>query len=149
ADIEQSASSRELGISPHGKIALLMGLPLAEILLEAMIQHPNDAPADAIKRLNTHIGPAMQLVQTTASEPVPDAPDGMIVLSHALRCEAREIGALHLLIARDEEESGARHFLAQLSHLLSKATTLRDRNIDLYRLAITDELTGVYNARQF
>jgi len=38
---------------------------------------------------------------------------------------------------------------AQLAHLLAKLSSLQERHNLLQRLAITDELTGLYNARYF
>jgi GGDEF domain-containing protein len=146
---DQSTAGGPLIASQPGKIALLMGLPLAEVLLDAMIHHPHDAPAAAIAALNTRIGPTMRLSQAMPGEPEPAAPDGTIVLSHVVRSENKDVATLHLVIPRDEEESAARHFMAQLAHLFSKATTLRDRHNGLQRLALTDDLTGLYNGRFF
>jgi hypothetical protein len=55
------ARSEPLVSSPPSNVALLMGLPLAELLLEAMLQHPHDTPNAAVKRINERIGPTMQL----------------------------------------------------------------------------------------
>src|SRR4051812_47344551 len=43
--------------APAGRIALLGALPLAEIVLDAMLQHPHDAPEAAIKQINARVGP--------------------------------------------------------------------------------------------
>jgi GGDEF domain-containing protein len=129
------------------RMSILMGLPIANILLEAMIHHPHDAPAAAIKQINSMIGPTMVLSHT-ASAP-PEAPEGSVVLSHQIRVDNQDAGALHLIFPRDEEESSARHFLAQLSDLLGKETFLRDRHNRMQQLAITDELTGLFNGRYF
>jgi len=131
------------------RISLLMGLPIAEILLEAMLKSPHDAPVAVIRQINTLIGPAMKLMLSAPNQSVPVAPEGSIVLTHQIRSENQDAGSVHLITPRDEEESSARHFLAQLSVLLGKSATLRDRHNRMQQLAITDELTGLYNGRYF
>jgi len=140
-------SADPLPATPPGKIALLMGLPLADILLDAMVQHPNDSTQRAVEQISAHVAPTMQLQLTPPADAMPQAPDGTIVLSHAIRSESRDVGSLHLITPRDEDESAARHFLSRLAQLLSKASRLRDRHVKLQRLAFTDDLTGVYNGR--
>ena len=130
-------------------MALLMGLPIADILLEAMLQFPHDAPAAATRQINALIGPAVRLVQCAPNQPAPAAPEGSIVLSHQIRAENQDAGAVHLIFPRDEDEASARHFLAQLANLLGKTTTLRDRHNGLVNLATTDELTELANGRYF
>jgi GGDEF domain-containing protein len=56
---------------------------------------------------------------------------------------------LHLLVPRDEDETAARHLLAQLAHLVGRLQALEDQYRTLYRLTITDDLTGLYNGRFF
>jgi GGDEF domain-containing protein len=131
------------------RAALLHGLPIAHILLDAMLQFPHDAPTAAIKQINALIGPTMKLVHTAANQPKPAVPDASTMLSHQLRTDIEDSGAIHLIFPRDEDESAARHFLAQLGGLIGKALSLRDRHNRMQKLAITDELTGLYNGRYF
>ena len=126
-----------------------MGLPLADILLDAMVQHPHDAPQAIVRQINSMIGPTMQLVLSVDVTKQPEASDDSVALSHPVRCENADAGMLHLLLPHDEEETTARHFLAQLATLLGKTTALRDRHNRMQKLAITDELTGLYNGRYF
>ncbi len=137
-----------LAVSQPSRISLLMGLPLAEILLDAVLHHPNNAPAAAIAQINARIAPTMQLaLANTVSTPQPT--EGMMTLSHALRLEQNPQAHVHLTMPRDEDETGARHFLAQLSHLVSKVGELQDRYSNMRKLATTDDLTGLYNGRYF
>lgn len=131
------------------RASLLNGLPIANILLDAMLQFPHDAPTVAIREINTLIGPTMKLLQTATQQPAPAEPEAARLLSHQLRNESQDAGALHLVFPRDEDESAARHFLAQLGGLLGKAVSLRDRHNRMQKLAITDELTGLSNGRYF
>jgi GGDEF domain-containing protein len=145
---EADSPDQPLAVSQTSRVSLLMGLPLAEILLDAILQHPNNAPAAAIAQINSRIAPTMQLslANTTST---PQATEGMMILSHALRLEAHPQAHLHLAMPRDEDETAARQFLAQLSLLVSKVGVLEDRFSSMKRLAITDDLTGLYNGRYF
>ncbi len=132
-----------------GPIELLNGLPLAEMMLESLTDHLQGAPAAALARINARIGPAMRLVQAGVNEPPPEVPDGNVLLSHAIRLENKPLGMLHLLLPRDEDETTSRHLLAQLTQLYGRMLGLEDRYRSLYRAAITDDLTGLYNSRYF
>jgi diguanylate cyclase (GGDEF)-like protein len=134
---------------PSSRASQLLGLPIAEILLDAMMQHPHDSPTAAVRQINALIGPTMKIALTALNAPAPAMPEGSVIISHLLRSENQDSGALHLILPRDEEEAPARHFLAQLAGLLGKAVSLRDRHNRMQQLAITDELTGLYNGRYF
>ena len=132
-------------------IAGLAGLPLAEIVLDAMVQHPQGGPAAAVKQINARIAPAMKLIYLKNGAEPADAPDGSIALTHAVRITGSDAiaGSLQLILPRDEDESAARHFLAQLASVIGKVATLEQRHLQLQKLAITDDLTGLYNGRYF
>ncbi len=72
-----------------------------------------------------------------------------VLLTHAVRAGPDEMGAVHLSVPPHADETAARHVLAQLAHLFGKVAALQDRHNRLQRLAITDELTGLYNGRYF
>jgi two-component system cell cycle response regulator len=128
---------------------ILHGLPLADVVLDALLQHPADAPGAAVRRISELIAPTMQLVLTAPGKPAPEVGEDLLVLSHALRAAGDEIGHVHLIAPRDENTSADRHFLAQIAHLIGKVAGLQDRHNRLQKLAITDQLTGVYNRRYF
>jgi GGDEF domain-containing protein len=132
-----------------GKIDLLRGLPLADVMLDALMHHPHDAPRAAVAQINARIGPGMQLVHASPGVAPPVIPEGTIALSHATRVDNQPTGTLHLILPRDEDETAARHLLAQLAHLTGRMMTLEDRHNRLQRLAISDDLTGLYNGRYF
>jgi hypothetical protein len=87
------------------KISLLSGLPLADIVLDAILSNPQGGPDAAVKQINAHLGPSMQLhyVRNGGDGPIP--PDGSITLSHAIRAHTESVATLHLVLPRDEEES--------------------------------------------
>jgi PleD family two-component response regulator len=132
-----------------GKIDLLRGLPLADVMLDALMHHPHEAPRAAVAQINARIGPGMQLVHAAPGGAPPAVLEGTILLSHATRVDNRPAGTLYLIIPRDEDETAARHLLAQLAHLTGRMMTLEDRHNRLQRLAISDDLTGLYNGRYF
>jgi len=127
----------------------LARLPLAELLLDAMVQSPHDAPAAAVAEINARIAPALELRLTRANQTLTPVPERRKLLSNPVRHAGGDVGTLHLIVSADQEESIARHALAQLAQLIGRLAALQDRHNRLQRLAITDELTGLYNARYF
>jgi two-component system cell cycle response regulator len=134
---------------PPASADVLHGVPLADVVLDALLQHPADAPGAAVRRISELIAPTMQLLLTSAGKVPPEVGDGLRLISHALRAGSDEVGQLHLAMPMDEDEHAARHFLSQIAHLIGKVAGLQDRHNRLQRLAITDQLTGVYNRRYF
>jgi PleD family two-component response regulator len=134
---------------PQTSSDILHGLPLADVVLDALLQHPNDAPAAAVRRLSELIAPTMQLVLLPIGKPAPEVGEGLLLLSHQARAGNEDIGQLHLIVPQDDEAHAARHFLAQIAHMVGKVGSLQDRHNRLQKLAITDQLTGVYNRRYF
>jgi len=141
---------RAPAIPATGKLSLAGALSLSDLILDAILQHPADAPVAAIRQLNEQLGPTMKLVHVSPGAAPPHVPDGMTLLAHATRSQAQQpTGTLHLLMPRDEEETAARHLLAQVAHLMGKLDALKDRHYTLERAATTDDLTGLYNSRYF
>ena len=128
---------------PEG-LPLVAGVPLAEMVLDALLTAPQDAPAAAVAKVNAHLDGAATLAYTA---PGTDGPVG--ALSHAVRAGADELGTVHLSVPPEADETAARHLLAQLAHLFGKVAALQDRHNRLQKLAISDELTGLYNGRYF
>lgn len=134
---------------PPSSSDILHGLPLAQVVLDALLASPGDAPGAAVKQLNELVGPTMQILFTQAGKPAPEPAEGMLVLTHGIRQGSDEVGLLHLITSAEEEVHAARHFLAQIAQLIGKLSSLQDRHNRLQKLAITDQLTGVYNRRYF
>ena len=129
---------------------LLAGLPLAELCLDALADQPHIAAAEAVRRLNDLLAPTMQLLYLPADQPQPPAPpEGRITLSHPVRSASDDFGQLHLLLLPDADANTARHVLSRLCDLIARLQSLQTRHTRLQKLAITDELTGLYNARYF
>lgn len=130
-------------------MSLLDRIPIADLLLDALLQHPHDALAAAVQEISVRLGQPFELRHSPRAAAHPEAPADRRLLSHDLRLGAEPAGALHLLFDNQEDEASARHALAQLAFLFGKLAGLQDRHNRLQKLAITDELTGLYNARYF
>jgi len=128
---------------------LLSRLALADIFLDALLQSPHDAPTAAVKRIASDIAPTLLLSFDKGKDESPKAIEGRIILSQPVRSGSELIGTLHLTAPAAEEEAPLRHALAQIALLIGKTVGLQDRHNRLQKLAITDELTGLYNARYF
>ena len=129
--------------------SVLLTVPLADLMLEALLQHPGAAPAAAVKSINAIIAPGFELIYKPHG-PDPLSPNDC----HGVEClpvriDKETVAHLHLGIKTEVEPSLARHFLSQAAAAISKAAALQDRHNRLYRLAITDQLTGIYNRRHF
>ncbi len=134
---------------PPSSADILHGLPLADVVLDALLHHPADSPGAAVRRISEVIAPTMQLLYAPSGKPAPQVADGLLLLSHGLRAGNEEVGQLHLVLPLDDEAHSARHLLAQIAHMIGKVASLQDRHHRLQKLAITDQLTGVYNRRYF
>ncbi len=142
-----------------GGLAELAAVPLADLLLDALLQSPNDAPAAAVAKVNQHLSAAVQLAYTGPGA-APPAADGAVTLTCPVRSAGtagtagvagppEDVGSLHLLVPHGEDDAAARTALAHLARLVDRIAALQDRHNRLQKLAITDELTGLYNGRYF
>ncbi len=125
----------------------LADLPVAQIVLDALLHAPQKALRAAVDRLNQELDPSTQL----ALHPAGEAVDGPDLLTHALHDGAGEsgLGTLSLTLPPGADESAAARSLADLSGLLGKVAALDDRHARMQKLAITDDLTGLHNGRWF
>ncbi|HSU69155.1 MAG TPA: GGDEF domain-containing protein, partial [Tepidisphaeraceae bacterium] len=149
AETEPSAGPAPESEPAPSELLALDALPLADILLESMLQNPQDSLGSAVRDINARISPRLSIQYTRATQAAPAAAEGRVLVSHPIRNGADEAGALHLLIPPGEDEAAARHALAPIAQLIGKLAALQERHNRLQRLAITDELTGLYNARYF
>jgi two-component system cell cycle response regulator len=148
-DADAAADAGPVG--PSQAVRALATVPLAEVMLEAQLQSPHDAVGGAVRLINSHVQAAAQLLFQKPAGPTPVLAEGdaSVILSQAVRSGAEDVGTLHLVIPPEPDEIAARHALAQLAHLVGKLAGLQDRHNRLQQMAITDELTGLYNGRYF
>jgi GGDEF domain-containing protein len=128
---------------------VLHTVSLADILLDALVQHPGAAYLAAIEAINAAIGPAFQLCYQRGDKKPPLIDDSYDVMTAPVRLGADVVAQLHLGIADKCDDLAARHFLAAAASAFGKLATLQDRHNRLFALGITDQLTGIYNRRYF
>jgi GGDEF domain-containing protein/DNA-binding response OmpR family regulator len=130
-------------------------IPLAEILLDALLKQPNNPLPAALAQVNVYLAPCLEVTYRPAGrQPQSAERPEFYMLSHDLpagdgAAAGKGGGALDLLVSEDQDPAAAQEGLAHLAALLGRLEALHDRHARLQRLAITDELTGVYNARYF
>ena len=127
----------------------LAELPLADIFLESLLQNPHDGPGTALKAINLRIAPTLELRYTPITQKPWIPPTGKSLISQPIQIGGQEVGKLHLLTAAGGDPSIGRQVLSHAAHLFSKMAALQDRHNKLQKLAIVDDLTGLYNARYF
>jgi GGDEF domain-containing protein len=124
---------------------------LAEVMLDALVHSPSDPIATAVKRLAPHLPEGVLVTYQRRGAEAPEVPDDVAVHSEPVEVNSQEVGTVHVLVpAADEEaQSTARAALPRLASLFAKLAAVQDRHNTLHRAAITDDLTGVFNARYF
>jgi len=130
---------------------LLGDLPLAEILLDGLLQHPTASLSASVQQINLRIAPRMHLIyhsRTRQPAVAPAAREEMTLVSTLVRFAQEEAGHLHLFVPPDQQAAGQR-FLGHFAQLAARVHALQDQHKRLQKLAITDELTGVFNRRYF
>jgi diguanylate cyclase (GGDEF)-like protein len=134
---------------PHHPDTPLLHLPLTDIVLESLVDAPHNAPAEVIRRLNTQLPPSVSLDFVPPGASAPTAHEGAILLSLPLKSTDADIGTLYMSQPATNDEELAKALLAQLAPQIIRLVALQDRHNRLQKLAITDELTGLYNGRYF
>ena len=131
----------------------LLDLPLTDIVLSAMLEHPQRAVEVAIDAINGRLGPTIVLSLHGDTDAPPAAGVDRLVLTHPLRTDGGNGGgngvSLTIDVARPADEAAVHHGLSHLCSMLGKVRQIDDRQARLQKLAITDELTGLSNARFF
>lgn len=130
-------------------VVALQTMPLAEIFMDAMVQHPNAAGQSVIQQINERLSPPTRLFQSRGKSIAPLPEPGTRLLTHPIRSHGDVTSALHMMVPEPEDETPYRHALSQIAQLMSRLSVLQDRHNRLQKLAITDELTGLYNGRYF
>lgn len=149
ADAPMTESESIEPLPPSANLPLLpAGIALADIFLNALMQHPQDPASGAIKQINSHLAPERKLTFDPLGGAPAETSDELITLSSVVRGGVVQ-GAVHLTQPKELDAGPSRHFLSQIAQLLGKLTVLQDRHNGLQRLAITDELTGISNGRYF
>jgi GGDEF domain-containing protein len=146
---DSSATPPRSGGIADPALAALLSLPLADLVLSAQLQHPHNAAAALVQQINAKLPTAVSL--NLGKPDAAPAPNGdRHLVSEALPVpNDSEPATLHLLCPRDTDAAFARQALHPIAAVFAKLAALQDRHNRLQRLAVTDELTGLYNARYF
>ncbi len=135
---------------PSATLSTLLDLPFADLILSAMLEHPQAAVKTAVQSIAERVAPSIILSYQGSEDPLPTVEADRIVFTHPIRTDdAKTVGRITMELPRIDDNSAAQHMLARMASMLSKAQQVDDRQSRLQKLAITDELTGVYNARYF
>jgi len=121
---------------------------LGPVLLDALIQQPHNAVEWTLKLLNQRLAPLIELHFRSNNEPL-DRGDSREVLSRQVMTPEGPGGTLYAAITDDADGNAARDMLQELVPIIGRVAVLQVRHSALQKMAITDELTGVFNARYF
>jgi GGDEF domain-containing protein len=149
---DQSATPAETNAESSARETMgarLLRLPLAEMLMDAMLGHPAEAVEAAVKAINARVAPEIELSFAKPKAPARVAADGRLLISAPIRNGSEDAGTLQVMVPAAEDEAAIRQAASQVAELISKVAALQERHNRLQRMAITDELTGLSNARYF
>jgi GGDEF domain-containing protein len=118
------------------------------IFLDALLNHPTDAPAAAITHLSRTLSP-MRLSLLQQHEAPPPAADGFVAFSQLVDRARNDSPTIYLQAPSSRDEAETRKLLDHLAVGFAKLTAVHDRFQHLKKLATTDELTGLANMRWF
>lgn len=128
----------------------LLELPMTDLVLSAMLEHPQQAMKQVVHAISERVSPALTIVLQSCQDPTPAHTDSQTVVSQPVRDpDGIETARLVLTIDQPINPHLAEKALGRIAQILSKVAQIDDRQARLQKLAITDDLTGVYNARYF
>lgn len=143
AEVHAELATGQGGLPEIGELAL------TDAILRALQEQPHRAAEDAARRISALLGAPFTLVYQRPTAPAPETLQGQALLTQVVRLEEQEAGLLHLLLPIDHDASAPRRLLSRLAESIARVQGLQDRHNQLQKLAITDDLTGLYNARYF
>ncbi len=137
----------------------LTSVSLPDLVLEAMIQSPQDPGSALVRQINSILPATFNLFLTHGEAPPPTPAEGIVTVSHRPSDLIPAGGSgpqlphlsdsVHLSFPTDQDRSQAVEFLGEIARNLSRLRVLHDRHAALQRLAVTDDLTGLANGRYF
>src|SRR5687767_4501040 len=93
--------------APPAAADVFSSVPLSEVLLDALLQHPHDAATAAVRAIHAHLSPRMALSYRRSGSALPDpvVTESQVLLSQTVRSHGEEAGTLYLALGRDEDPS--------------------------------------------
>lgn len=143
APADASEQARELPKLDH---PALNGLALVDLLTRVLCEHPHDPTTHLLRQLNERLGPSLRVSLVPTGTEAPAAVRSLLLSASV---GAQKSHQVHLLVGPEHDANDARQLLSGLAELLGRVLVMQDRHNSLQKLAITDELTGLYNARYF
>ena len=143
------------GLSSHAPepapvVTPLKELPLADIFIDALLHSPHMAPGAALKMINSRIDPMQELYYSPKAEAPGPHPLGGSTISVPVKFGNDDAGLLCFQSADPRDDTPTyRDLVAQVAQLYGKSAVIQDRHNRLQKLAISDDLTGISNARYF
>jgi GGDEF domain-containing protein len=135
----QTVATPEAIAATHGTIS---ADELLQSALDVMLDHPQASTAQLAKRLSMRMPRGTRIRYATAASAT------LSPLAVPIRNATQVAG--HLDVDGDALDDAARiALLARLAPVFGKVALLEQRHALMQKLAITDELTGLYNARYF
>ncbi|QOV88923.1 sensor domain-containing diguanylate cyclase [Humisphaera borealis] len=133
-------------VSHEGRIDYAV---LGSVLLDALIHHPHNPIDWTLKLISRRLSPLVELTYRANNEPPAARAEFSEVLSRQVMTPDGPGGTLFAAINHNADETVAREILQDLAPMIGRVAALQIRHAALQKMAITDELTGVYNARYF
>jgi GGDEF domain-containing protein len=130
-------------IDATGVAELIDAAALLDLALDALAAQPQASTTHLIEQLAARIPRGLTL--TMLPQPKLEVPS----ISEPVRNAAGVVGHLHLLGDPHIDQPPTREAMAKLAKVVSKVAMLEERHGLMQRLAITDDLTGLYNGRYF
>jgi PleD family two-component response regulator len=137
-------------------------ISIASLLLDAMVQAPQDPVGTLLRQINSVLPTTFNVFLTGPEAAAPQPAEGLVIISHRpsdphgdlnLGLNAADLvpfsQAIHLSFPAECDRTIAISFVRELAASLAKLQCLHERNAGLQRLAITDDLTGLANGRYF
>lgn len=138
---------------------------IAQVIVDALLRHPASAVKTTLDELNARLPGAVRLSIASLRKGDPVTPPHLKLLSrviplasHAPLSDLSSLGSstrassglvLHVLLDKRYDDRAGQDLLDLLTPHFSRVLELQDRHLRLQRLAITDDLTGLCNARYF
>lgn len=133
-------------VSHEGRIDYAV---LGAVLLDALIHHPHSPIDWTLRLISRRLSPLVELHYRASGEAPAVSPQFREVLSRQVMTPDGPGGTLFAAINHNADETAARDILQDLAPMIGRVAALQTRHAALQKMAITDELTGVYNARYF
>jgi diguanylate cyclase (GGDEF)-like protein len=137
--------------------AILAKVPVGEMILDAILEHPGDAVGQAVAQINARLfggsetyrdGAGLMQLSFVAAKSGAAFRAAAGQLTYMLQASGGTLGTLVLNVPAAQESLG-QSLLAEIGPLLAKAAAIQHRSTRLQKLAFTDDLTGLYNCRYF